>query len=211
MLDLFGNEIEEEQPKKKKDWSGNARSLLTCNGARTFAIEERQSEDFYATEPKAVEELLERETFSETILEPCVGQGHIAKVLIDGGYKCIAYDIVDRGFPGTEIKDFLTLPENHNDLITNPPYKFCKEFVEHALDISPDGTKIAMFLKLTFLESQSRKELFEKYPFKTLYVFSSRRSCAKNGDFEKYPSSAVAYGWYVWVKGFKGNPEIKWI
>lgn len=87
MLDLFGNEIEEIQPKKKKDWSGNARSLFTCNGARTFATEERQSEDFYATEPKAVEELLERETFSETILEPCVGQGHIAKVLIGGGVQ----------------------------------------------------------------------------------------------------------------------------
>lgn len=128
-----------------------------------------------------------------------------------GGYKCIGYDIIDRGFPGTEIKDFLTLKENHNDVVTNPPYVMAKEFVEHALDISPDGTKIAMFLKLTFLESQGRKEMFARYPFKTLYVFSQRRSCAKNGDFEKYPSSAVAYGWYVWVKGFKGNPIIKWI
>lgn len=211
MLDLFGNEIEEETPKKKKDWTGNARAIFTCNGARNFALEDRQSEDFYATEPRAVEELLEREKFSNTILEPCVGMGHIANVLIGGGYKCIAKDIVDRGFPDTEINDFLTLKENHNDIITNPPYKFCKEFVEHALDISPDGTKVAMFLKLTFLESQSRKELFDKYPFKTLYVFSSRRSCAKNGDFEKYPTSAVAYGWYVWIKGFKGTPEIKWI
>ena len=211
MKDLFGYEIKEDQPKKNRDWSGNARAIFTCNGARNFALEDRQSEDFYATEPKAVKELLERESFSNTVLEPCVGMGHIAKVLIGGGYKCIVSDIVDRGFPGTEIKDFLTLDKNQNDIITNPPYKFCKEFVEHALDISPDGTKIAMFLKLTFLESQSRKELFEKYPFKTLYVFSSRRSCAKNGDFEKYPSSAVAYGWYVWVKGFKGNPEIKWI
>ena len=85
MKDLFGFEIEEEQPKKKKDWSGSQRSVFTCNGARTYAQEDRQSEDFYATEPKAVEELLERETFSETILEPCVGQGHIAKVLIGGG------------------------------------------------------------------------------------------------------------------------------
>ena len=83
--------------------------------------------------------------------------------------------------------------------------------MEHALDISPDGTKIAMFLKLTFLESMSRKELFEKYPFKTLYVFSSRRKCAKNGDFEKISTSAVAYGWYVWIKGFDGIPQIRWI
>lgn len=153
--------------------------MFVCNGDSSHATEDREENDFYATEPRAVTELLERETFSKTILEPCVGKGHIANVLIGGGYECIAKDIVDRGFPKTEIMDFLTISENKYDIVTNPPYKFCKEFVEHALEISPDGTKIAMFLKLTFMESQSRRELFEKYPFKTLYVFSSRRSCAK--------------------------------
>lgn len=101
--------------------------------------------------------------------------------------------------------------ENKNDIVTNPPYIMAKDFAEHALNISPDGTKIAMFLKLTFLESQSRKELFTKYPFKTLYVFAQRQKCARNGEFDKYPSSAVAYGWYVWEKGFSGDPIIKWI
>ena len=77
-----------------------------------------------------------------------------------------------------------------------------------------NGTKVAMFLKLTFLESKKRKELFEKYPLKTLYVSSSRLQCAKNGDFQKYSKgvgTAVAYGWFVWKKGFSGNPIIKWI
>ena len=159
-LDLFGNVVEVKP--KHKDWSGNARSMFVCNGDSSHATEDREENDFYATEPRAVEELLERESFSKTILEPCVGKGHIANVLIGGGYKCIAKDLIDRGFPGTEIKDFLQETENHNDIVTNPPYKFCKEFVEHALDISSDGTKIAMFLKLTFMESQSRKSLFEK-------------------------------------------------
>lgn len=208
MIDLFGNEIIEN---KNKDWTGNNKTVFTCNGARTYAKEERQSEDYYATEPRAVYELLERESFSETILEPCVGGGHIANVLKEKGYKVIAKDIVNRGFPETEIINFFSISENKNDIITNPPYILCKDFVDHALKISPKGTKIAMFLKLTFLESQSRRQLFEENPFKTLYVFSQRRNCAKNGDFEKYPSSAVAYGWYVWEKGFKGNPEIKWI
>ena len=208
MIDLFGNEIIES---KNKDWTGNNKSVFTCNGARTYAKEERQSEDYYATEPRAVYELLERESFSKKILEPCVGGGHIARVLMDKGYSVIANDIIDRGFPNTNIRNFLSITENNFDIVTNPPYVFAKEFVEHSLKISPVGTKIAMFLKLTFLESQSRRELFEINPFKTLYVFSQRRNCAKNGDFEKYPSSAVAYGWYVWEKGFNGTPEIKWI
>ena len=87
--------------------------------------------------------------------------------------------------------------------------------MEHALDISDEGVKVAMFLKLTFLESKARKKLFEKYPPKVLYVSSSRLQCAKNGDFEKYKQAgvgtAVAYGWFVWEKGFKGEPVIRWI
>lgn len=68
-----------------------------------------------------------------------------------------------------------------------------------------------MFLKLQFLEGKQRKELFKKYPPKVVYVSSSRLICAKNGDFSEYKSSAVAYAWFVWEKGFKGDPIIKWI
>ena len=98
--------------------------------------------------------------------------------------------------------------------IKKSPYKFDKEFVEKALSVVNTGNKVEMFLKLTFLESKSRKCLFERYPFKKLYVSSSRLRCAKNGDFSKYENgtgTAVAYGWYVWEKGFKGVHIIKWI
>ena len=86
--------------------------------------------------------------------------------------------------------------------------------MEHALDISMDSTKVAMFLKLQFLEGKARKELFLKHPPKTIYVSSSRLLCAKNGDFEGMRAgggSAVAYAWFVWEKGYKGRPRIKWI
>jgi hypothetical protein len=68
-----------------------------------------------------------------------------------------------------------------------------------------------MFLKLTFLEGQARKKMFEKYPPKRIYVFSSRVKCAKNGEFERMGSSAVCYAWFIWEKGFKGHPIIKWV
>lgn len=97
------------------------------------------------------------------------------------------------------------------DIITNPPYKFAKEFIEHALEISMDSTKIAMFLKLTFLESKSRRPLFDRKCLKTVYVSSNRIKCGKNGNFDDVKSSAVAYGWFVFVKGYKGDPIIKWI
>ena len=34
------------------------------------------------------------------------------------------------------------------DILTNPPYKYAKEFIEHAMTIIPDGRKVFMFLKL---------------------------------------------------------------
>ena len=196
------------------DWTGNARSVFVCNGASNHIHEKRQEDDYYATEPKALELLLGRESFNINVWECACGGGHMSEVLKAAGYTVFSSDIVGRGYKGTEIINFLDYPEpNSRDIITNPPYKYAKEFVKHALDISVEGTKIAMFLKLTFLESQSRKELFREHPFKTLYVSSARMQCAKNGEFEKYKKNgtAVAYGWYVWVKGFKGKPVIEWI
>lgn len=200
--------------RKITDWTGNSKSIFVCNGVNSCLSEKRHEEDYYATEPKAARLLLGMEHFKNNVWECACGRGHMSEVLKAAGYTVFSSDIVDRGYKGTEIINFLDYPEpNSRDIITNPPYKYAKEFVKHALDISVEGTKIAMFLKLTFLESQSRKELFKKYPFRTLYVSSSRLQCAKNGEFEKYKKNgtAVAYGWYVWVKGFKGKPVIEWI
>ena len=80
-----------------------------------------------------------------------------------------------------------------------------------ALEVIPEGNKVAMFLKLTFLEGKKRKHLFLKNPPKKVYVSSSRLYCSKNGDFEKHTSSAVAFAWFVWEKGYKGDTIIKWI
>lgn len=68
-----------------------------------------------------------------------------------------------------------------------------------------------MFLKVLFLESRSRKQLFQQYPPKTIYISSSRINCAKNGDFNLYTSSAIAYAWFVWQKGYNLETIIKWI
>ena len=199
-----------------KDWTGNAKSVFVCNGASNHTDEEREQHDYYATEPKALELLLEKEQFSPYVWECACGEGHLSEVLKKHGYKVKSSDLYDRGYETTEMIDFLKTTKEDiksdvsRDIITNPPYKYAKEFVEHALEISMDGTKVAMFLKLTFLESKARRELFEKHPPKVIYVASSRLLCAKNGEFEKDSSKAVAYGWFIWEKGFKGEPVVRW-
>lgn len=69
-----------------------------------------------------------------------------------------------------------------------------------------------MFLKIQFLEGKSRRELFEKYPPKVVYVSSGRLRCAMNGDFERFAhANAVCYAWYVWEKGYTGETVLRWI
>ena len=40
-----------------KDWTGNSRSAYAVLGTRNFAKEDREKYDYYATEPKATEEV----------------------------------------------------------------------------------------------------------------------------------------------------------
>ena len=56
-----------------KDWTGNSKSIYTTMGASNHSDKERQSEDYYATEPKATQLLLEVEQFSPVIWECACG------------------------------------------------------------------------------------------------------------------------------------------
>lgn len=195
----------------KKDWTGNSRSAHATLGARNYALNERETNDYYATEPKALELLLELEQFSPQIWECACGEGHLSEVLLKHGYEVFSTDLIYRGY-GIGGIDFLNRTEKWDgDIITNPPYKYAKEFVEHALELVTYGHKVVMFLKLQFLEGKARRKMFEKLPPKRIYVSTSRLCCAMNGDFGKYAkSNAVTYAWFVWEKGFKGEPIVRW-
>lgn len=193
-----------------RDWKGNAKSIFVTLGASNHSMSQREPNDYYATEPKAVEMLCDLETFNPNILEPSCGEGHISEVLKNKGYKVTSRDLIDRGYG--DVGDFLDENNKNWDgnIITNPPYKYAKEFVEKSLEIIPQGNKVAMFLKLTFLEGKGRKKMFKENPPKVVYVSSSRLKCAINGDFDKLVGSATAYAWYIWEKGYKGDTVIKW-
>lgn len=192
----------------------NIHGIFTTLGASNHTKNERGRHDFYATDPIAAELLLEVEKFSPRIWECACGEKHLSRVFEGAGYGVRSSDIVDRC--GNEVYDFLFIENTYwdGDIITNPPYKYAVEFVGKALSIIPSGNKVAMFLKVQFLEGKRRKQLFKVFPPKVIYVSSSRILCAKNGDFKRMMDgggSAVAYAWYVWEKGYKGDTIVKWI
>lgn len=140
--------------------------VFTTIGASNHVQDERADLDFYATPPKAVNLLLEQERFAPLIWEPACGLGHISKVLEAHGYEVISTDLVYRGYGDPEPLDFLaeTLEQFEGDIITNPPYSVGLEFVQRALDSVRPGGKVAMFLKIQFLEGQKRREFFKESP-----------------------------------------------
>lgn len=200
-----------------KDWNGNSNSIYKTLGASNHTDKEREKNDYYATDPMAIDKLLTVEKPSHYVWECAAGEGHLAKRLIDEGFTVYATDIIERNDSLDGEINFLKIGhlDNSFDILTNPPYKHAKEFVLHALDLVGEGHKVYMFLKLTFLEGKARyKDLFSKYPPKVIYVFSERVMCAKNGDFAGMRAgggSAVAYAWFVWQKGYKGKTVIEWI
>lgn len=197
--------------------SKNEKSTFVMLGATNHSEKEREKDDFYATDPHALEIFLDKLKednieLHHNIWECACGEGHLSKVLEKRKFNVFSTDLIQRGYGEGNI-DFLQVANKntHFDILTNPPYKYAKEFVEKSLEIQADGYYTIMFLKIQFLEGQARQRLFKKYPPKYVYVNSSRQLCAMNGEFEKYKATAICYCWYIWEKGFDGEPTIRWI
>ena len=182
---------------------------------------ERVENDYYATNPKALEMLLKKyDIFGQKILEPCVGGGHLAETIksfYNNKRDIICLDLVNRGYPNTIVQDFLkwNTNEKFDAIITNPPYSLAKEFVEKGMSLLEEEGQMAMFLKIQFLEGAKRKELFEKYPPKYIYVFRNRMATWNNGnEFDengKHWATTMCHAWFIWEKDSKTEPIIRWL
>lgn len=199
-----------------KDWTGNSKTTFVQLGASSHSNHDREANDYYATDPNSLVLFLNKIKkdgliLDKNIWECACGEGHLSNVLKGEGFNVLSTDLVDRSY-GDGIVDFLKYDGIYNgDILTNPPYKYAKEFVEKAISLIPIGNHVIMFLKIQFLESKNRYELFKKYPPKYVYVHSDRQTCYINGDMSEKKSSASCYCWFVWEKGFSGDPIIRWI
>lgn len=166
----------------------------------------REPMDNYPTPDVAILALLAVEQFNGTVWEPACGSGNIARQFPG----CIATDIRHDNIykQGERGIDFLKEHRKVDHIITNPPYRLAKQFVEHALICAEK--KVAMLCKLAFLEGKARYTLFHNNPVKTVYVFSKRLPLTKEGDIRKQ-SSMIPFAWFVWQKGFKGKTTIDWL
>lgn len=184
--------------------------ILAQNGISQTAI--REENDYYATDPRAMTELLKYETFNDNVWECACGEGNLSEVLKDHGHNVLSTDLIDRGY-ADELADFLQNDRTFDgDIITNPPFKYTIQFILKALEAVPEGNKVAMFLKINYLSGKARyREIYSKFPPQRVYVFSGRVACSKNNTPEGFKGGAMDYVWMIWEKGKYAPTELKWI
>jgi len=171
----------------------------------------RAEADFYPTPESTTQALMEREKFDGNIWECACGDGSMSNVLRKYCPIVFASDIrKDESIDGSKGIDFLKEEKKFDNIITNPPYRHAKEFVLKAKKQA--SRKVAMLLKLVFLEGIGRYEMFKdtEFPLKKVYVFCKRQKIYANGKIGKN-SGLIAYAWFVWDKNHKGEPTIEWI
>jgi len=197
-----------------KDWKGNRSSKYVLLGASNHTEKPRAVHDFYATDPTAVLRLAAVKPLPHIIYECACGEGHISKALISLNHQVFSTDLINRGY-GIGGVDFLkvqSLPTGCTCILTNPPYKYTNEFIEHALELLPVGGEVIFLLNINILAGKERYRRFYQYQLLAeCWLFTGRIQCAKNGNFDIAASSAVNYAWFVFRKGFHGTTALHWL
>jgi hypothetical protein len=175
--------------------------------------------DGYKSPLISVTTLLQKEGLADIVWEPAAGYLNIAKPLLKRGYKIYTSDIFDWHDDIHKIRDFLEfklppkpLRGKFYDIVTNPPFSLARAFAEKALELLPNNGKLCLLLRLQFLEGIKRNSFFKKFPPKRIYVYSFRLPRMRRFDFKgKQSGSALCFAWFIFLKGYKGPTEIRWI
>jgi hypothetical protein len=189
---------------------------------------EREELDYYATPRAEVTNILDELGYDfshQTILEPCVGGGHMALGIEDYIFKnqqnplfLIGTDFKDRGFESPKWNlsydlDFLAddYPIDKADVvIMNPPYATLEPFLIRALEIAKE--KLIVLCRMQVLEGASRYEkVLKDNPPNYVYQYVDRIQCWKNGE-KPEGSSAQGYCWAIWdKKSAAAAPTLHWL
>lgn len=172
-------------------------SITKAMGVARAVPVTRRSSDFYPTPPDCTLALLREEIEwirpLGKVWEPAAGEGHIVRVLEAAGLPVIASDIVDRGCPNVQLRNFFDYDEPPARVVfTNPPYgsQAPEKFVRHALRLG--CVYVALFLKANYWNAQERLQLYSDWPPVAVYPLTWRPDWTGEG------SPTMDMSWYVW-------------
>lgn len=172
----------------------------------------REKDDFYPTPERATLALLKAESFTGDIWECACGDGAISKVFEAAGHRVVSTDLVARGFGEAGVDFLMEYRPLAPNIVTNPPFKLAVPFVRKALELTTG--KVAMLLKIAFLEGIERGELFKNSPLARVHVFSQRLAFVPGGSLPLRKldgGGMMAFAWFVWEHGYSRAPEVHWL
>lgn len=211
-------------------WGGEVPKSIG-NDRKVRTEEEKASaifvNDCYGTPPWATRAILHREPELinvSVVLDPVSGQGYMAKELEEyprGAFPLkrtvLASDLrKGKHIYGKGGVDFLSRKSYQRSSIDatcgNPPFSLTCEIVERAIEVTRPGGLVAMFQRTQLLESDGRyQRLFKVGDLKCLYPFVQRVNTYPEGQVDHRESGKMAFGWFVWKVGYRGNAEIIFI
>jgi hypothetical protein len=161
---------------------------------------ERRQDDAYYTPGWAVRRLLDVWTpLHGRLVEPACGDGAII-CAIGIALDWIGYDI--RVVPPSAAIhmqcDFLTeAPDNPSvvAVITNPPYCLAEEFIRKSRELYQNA-ELVFLLRLAFLASEKRLQLWRDIGTPDVYVLPNRPSFTGGG------TDSADYAWFHWPKAW---------
>jgi hypothetical protein len=179
--------------------SEKQRKVAGVVGGRSNTKEYRADLDHYRTPKCATLALLKEVKFRGAVHEPACGPGgFIIKVLRQSGLTVTGSDL--QKVPpsiGKSKVDFLE-PSNQkfDNIITNPPYSLSSQFLLRARDCVRG--KLAMLMRLGWLEGPGRHELLTQLP-PSLVLVLSRRLPYQTAEGEwKTGDASFSHAWFVW-------------
>ncbi|MES0008518.1 hypothetical protein NKJ64_25655 [Mesorhizobium sp. M0062] len=175
---------------------------------------ERDPNDFYVEPYECSRSLFRLEAFEGLIWDPACGLGRIVVEARAAGFVAIGSDIIKRSELCELRSDFLSRsfrPEFSN-IVMNPPFGLAEEFVREAIDIVPNGGKVAAILPLVWLSGFSTKrDWLPLSPLKTVYPISPRPSMPPGRVIEagiRPGNGTKDFSWLVWQKGYSSPPTV---
>lgn len=167
---------------------------------------QRRKSDFYETPYTITEHLLAVEDFDKslTVCEPACGNNAIVRVL-KKYWKDVTYYDIER--------NFLTVNERYDYIITNPPFSLSYEFIQHAKECA--RVKFAFLLPLSYLHGKKRYDNIysdRKYGLKKVYIFTRYPMLGeKLREDGKYNTGMIVYGWFIFENRYNNFPTIHWL
>lgn len=196
-------------------FTGNLFAAEPTKAVRKLTAGLAKEAEAYETPVWAVKSILDVETLTEAVVDPCAGTGILGDVARNCGYDVWEMDKYQWGRAGIYIGDFLvdypkreraSVPQQNianNTVLMNPPFSLAEQFVDRCFELG--ARKIVCFQRFAWWESMTRREWWGRRPPNRVYICGNRATCWRFDIPEEkrktMGNTTTAHAWYIWERG----------